>query len=221
MTTITTVNIEELRAQVATTVAANMKKVKAAAEVAGLKATLKLESSPELFDARVRLEANGQQTARLQSLVSECQGIIANVPISNPKTRTNREWASRRRFTYGSQIDLMYQLATGILYSCAEHKQLLLAHTGLDVELIEQIVNAFGAPTYYSRNYHTVVEQKPYDLELVKSTVQVMQSQLSVVVDTLALTKSNFDDEFLAGENLAKGNYNQAVEAIEGADLAV
>jgi hypothetical protein len=217
----TSINIAELQAQVKATVAANMVRIKEQSMIAGLQATLKLESSEALFNAKVKLATNGAQTARLQDLVNDCAGIVANVPVYNQKTRTNRVWSASRKFTYGGQIDLMYQLATGILYACAEHKALLLVHTGLSLELLEEVVNAFGAPTYYSRNYHTIVESKPYTIELVRGSIEVMQSELSVVVDTAALTEANFALEFVKAETTANTNYVQATEAIAEADFTL
>jgi hypothetical protein len=217
----TSINIAELQAQVKATVAANMERIKEQSMIAGLQATLQLEGSEALFNAKVKLATTGAQTARLQDLVDECAGMVANVPVYNQKTRTNRVWSASRKFTYGNQIDLMYQLATGILYACAEHKALLLAHTGLSLELLEQIVQAFGSPMYYSRNYHAIVEAKPFTLELVKSTVEVMQSELSVVVDTTALTMDNFLLEFVKAKTTANNNFTQATEAIQEADFTL
>jgi hypothetical protein len=212
-------NIEQLKAQVKAVTEANMVKIREAAEVARLTATLKLESSPELFDAKVSLAVNNEQTSRLQTLVNECEQIVASMPVYNKKTRANRVWAGGHRYNYGSQIDLMYQLATGILYSSAEHKQMLLAHTGLNPELLEQIVTAFGSPTYYSPNYHSIVESKPASIELIKSTVNVMQSELGVVVDTSGITANNIESEFVRAEITANNKMSQALEAIDEAGL--
>lgn len=214
-------NIEQLKAEVARIQSENVARIKEAAEVARLTATLKLEGSEELFKAKVKLAANGEQTAKLQQMVDECAGIVASVPVYNSKTRTNRVWAGSHKYAYGTQVDLMYQLATGILYACAEHKQLLLAHTGLNLEVLEQFVKGFGTPTYYSRNYHAIVEAKPYDLDLVHSTVQVMQSELGTVIDTAALTKENFEEEFMRAIVTADNSYQQAREAIEEADFSL
>lgn len=214
-------NIEQLKAQVKAKQEANAARIREAAEVARLEATLKLEESPALFNARVKVEAAAQQTRTLETLVKECNAIVTATPIHNPKTRSNRVWAGGRRFAYGTQIDLMYQLATGILFSCQEHKELLLAHTGLNGELLEQFVDAFGTPMYYSRNHNEIVEAKPYDVERVGSVVDVMQSELGVVVDTAKLTKDSFEGEFLKAENTAQTQLDAAVEAIAEADFEV
>jgi hypothetical protein len=212
-------NIEQLKAAVAKTVAANMVKIREASEIARLTATLKLESSPELFNAKVSLAVNNSQTETLQNLVNECAQIVASVPVYNSKTRTNRVWAGGHRYNYGTQIDLMYQLATGILYSTAEHKQLLLAHTNLNSELLEQVVKAFGSPMYYSRTYHSIVEAKPACIDLITSTINVMQSELNVVVNATEITANNLESEFVRGEITAHNQMKLAVEAIEESDL--
>lgn len=214
-------NIEQLKAEVARVQEENAAKIREAAEIARLEATLKLEGSEQLFQAKVQLAANGEQTAKLQKLVDECAEIVASVPVYNAKTRTNRVWAGSRKIGYGSQVDLMYQLASGILYACAEHKQLLLAHTGLNLEVLDQMVKAFGTPTYYSRNYHTVIEEKPYDIAMVKSTVDVLQSELGVVIDTKDLNEQSFKNDFERARIQAANTWDQAEEAIKEADFVL
>jgi len=83
------------------------------------------------------------------------------------------------------------------------------------------MVKAFGTPTYYSRNNHVVVESRSYDFDMVKSTIDVMQSELSVVVDTSAITRNNFEMEFVRAENTAATAYQQAKEAIEEAEFVL
>lgn len=215
------INIKQLRAQVEQLKTANMAKIKEAAEVARLQATIKLESSPELFESKVRLQATAQQTSTLQQLVDECSAIVASMPVHNPKTRTNRVWSGGHRYNYGTQVDLVYQLATGILYACAEHKQLLLAHTGLNSELLNQLVESFGSPSYYSRNYHTVVEAKEANIDKLQAALSVLQSELGVVIDTTSVNRNNIELEFVRAENTAAANFAQANEAMQEADFSL
>ena len=214
-------NITKLKAQVKAAQKANAKKINDAAVANALKAQLKLESSKTLFDAKVALATTGSQTSILQNLIDQCEAIVDSTPVHNTKTNTVRKWSGSRRFAFGSQIDLMYQIATGILYSCAEHKQLLLAHTGLNLELLEQMVESFGTPTYYSRNYNTVVEAKPYCVERACATVDVMQSELAVTVNTGSLSLEHFSLEFGKADKTAYDNFKAAEEAIAQADLAL
>lgn len=214
-------NIEELKEKVEQTQKANAIRVRDAAEVARLEATLRQEDSDSLFNARVAIQLSSQQTEKLQRLVDECAELIASMPIQNAKTRAARVWSESHRYNFGTQIDLMYQLASGILYSCAEHKAILLEHTGLNLELIEELVNAFGAPSYYSRNYNTIVDAKPYNVERLQTVLQVMQSTLGVVINSDAVTADNMKLDFVRGETRAQQDFDQAAEAISEADFQI
>jgi len=211
-------NIEQLKAQVKAAQEANATKINNAVEIAKLTAMLKLESSETLFNSKVKLAVTTENTNKLQALVTECSGIVDSIPVTNTKTRTARVWAGSRRYAFGSQINLMYQLATGILYSCADHKQLLLAHTGLNLELLEQITEAFGTPAYYSRNYNKLVECNMYNVDNVLSAIAVMQSELGVTIDTDLLTTKTFSLEFGKAEVTAQTAKLKSDEAIAEAE---
>jgi hypothetical protein len=212
-------NINELKEQVAAAQELNAKKVAEAAAIAGLEAILALESSETLFEAKVKLAATAIGSTKLQKLVDECAAIVANIPVTNTKTRTTRVWAGSRRFAFGNQVNLAYQLATGILYSCAEHKPLLLAHTGLDAELLDQVIEAFGTPAYYSRNYNSLVVAKSYNVVKAKDAMAIVQSQLGTIIDTSLVTSSTFSLEFGKSEKTAYTDKLKADEAIEELEL--
>ena len=213
------VNIEELKAKVQKAQEENTVKIAEAAEIAQLQATLNLENSESLFKSKVALQASGRQTAKLQTLINDCMGIISTVPIHNVKTRTARAWTESHRYSFGTQVDLMYQLASGILFACAEHKALLIEHTGLGLEIVEEMVTAFGSPKYYSRNFHTIVQEKPFHIERINTVMEVMQSELGVVINTEALTAINLKLDFVNGETQAEQEFSKAVEAINEADF--
>jgi len=206
--------MKSLQAQVAKAQKENADKLAEKVMEASLTATLALESSEELFEAKVKLAVISQNTKKLQSLVDVCSGIIDENPVQNTKTRAVREWAGTRRFDYGTQINLIHQLVTGVMYSVNEHKPLLLAHTGLDIELIEQVAAAFGSTAYYARKTNMYTEAKPYDVEEVLSTIAVLQSVLGIVVDTSLITAANFSLEFGNGEVRALKEQKLANKAI-------
>ena len=210
-----------LQAKVKAIQKANEVKLAAAVLEANLSATLALESSEELFKAKVKLSVISKNTKKLQSLVDVCSGIIDETPVHNNKTRATREWAGTRRFDFGTQINLVHQLITGIMYSCSEHKQLLLAHTGLDIELVEQAKAAFGTTAYYATKTNLYTAAKPYNVEEVKSTVAVLQSVLGVVVDTSLLTEHIFKNEFDGGEIRANDDLLKANSAIEDMETSL
>lgn len=217
----TTINIEELKAKAEAVKAANAKKLQEKVQVALLQATIEREGSEALLNARAAMEARRMQTERLQSLVQECAGIVSEVPVYNRKTRENRAWSGKLRYGYGSQINLVHQLMTGILYACQEHKDLMLAHTGLNMELVEQAISGFGIPSYYNRINNAIVEETPYNLEQVQEVVQILQSDMDLVIDTSELNQKNFDKEFLRAKENAETAFEQAQKAIEQADFTL
>ena len=214
-------SINDLKKKAAALKKKNEAALKERVEVARLEATIKRESSVGLLNAKVNLAVRNQQTEKLQQLVEDCAGIIAGVPIHNTKTRSERVWAGNHRFNYGTQIDLVYQLATGILYSCQEHKQLLTAHVPVNLELLEQFIKAFGTPSYYSRNHHVVVEAKPANIDELQAALVVLQSELDVIIDTQEITPENVTVEFIRAETTALQNYEDALEAISQADFVL
>ena len=214
-------SINDLKKKAAALKKKNEAAIKERAEVARLEATIKRESSVGLLNAKVNLAVRNQQTEKLQQLVEDCAGIIASVPIHNTKTRSERVWAGNHRFNYGTQIDLAYQLATGVLYSCQEHKQLLMAHVPVNLELLEQFIKAFGTPSYYSRNHHVVVEAKPANIDELQAALVVLQSELDVIIDTQEITPENVTVEFIRAETTALQNYEDALEAISQADFVL
>jgi len=216
-----TLNISELKAQVLAAQEANKAKIAEAAEIAKLQASLANESSPELFDAKVKLAVTAGYTEKLQRIVNECEEIVNSMPITNTKSRSLRKWAGNKRFAYGTHINLMTQIASGILYSCAEHKELMIAHTGLDLELLEQFLKAFGSPAYYNRNENALVEAKMYNVENALETTKLLQSELDVDADVKLVTEETFSAEFGRAETTANKDLIAATEAIEKADFAI
>jgi len=212
-------NLQELKAKVAELAASNLIKIKEVAEMAKLKAILKLESNEALLNAKAKLMVSGEATKHLETLITECSAIISSMPVHSTKTRENRKWSGSHRYSFGNQVDALYELATGIIYSCQEHKELLLSHTGLSIEVLSQMVEAFGNPSYYSRNNHVIVEAQPANVVELNTIIQVMQSELGVTIDTSKLTANNFELESVRAELKAAKDNEEAKEAIQEADL--
>lgn len=215
----TKLNIEQLRKEAAKLAEINMIKIKEAAEIGKLKAMIALNSNEALLNAKARLMMTEQDTSKLQSLIKECAEIISSTPMYNEKARANRKWAGQHRYGFGSQVDAVYELATGILYSCQEHKELLLAHTGLNTELLTNLVESFGNPSYYSRNNNVVIAAVPVNVDELNAALSIVQSELNVVINTSKLTKANFATEYLKAEINADKQFELSAEAISQADL--
>jgi len=214
-------NIKELEAKVAALKEANTAKLQEKVTVARLKAQIELEGNEELLEAKAQQALRNEQTMKLRETVAICEGFISQVPIARAKSSDMRVWSGKHRYGYNTQVDLMYELVSGILYSCQEHKQLMLAHTGLNMELIEQTMAAFGTPTYYNRTLNAIVEEVPYNVDQVKATLGILQSELGVVIDTSSITEQRFAKEFDTARAKAVADYEAAQEAIAEADFTL
>ena len=213
--------LQDLREQAALSAVVAKDKIMEAAEIAKLKATIALNTNDNLLAAKARLLMSEQDSNKLETLIKECSEIISSTPVHNKKTRENRKWSGQHRYGYGAQVDAVYQLATGIMYSCQEHKELLLMHTGLSMELLNQIVESFGNPAYYSNNTHAIVDEVPVSLDSLKTALDIIQSELGVVINTSKLTANNVELESVKAEINANKQLESAVEAISNADFAI
>lgn len=212
-------NIEALKAQVEAAKEAAKQKVAESVEIATLKAQLELETSPALLEAKAKLAMKQANTDKLADLIKVCEVMVSQLPIYSERMRDNRKWSGSHRYGYGNQIDLVFQLCTGITYSVEQHKTQMLAHTGLSQELLDSVLKGFGSPAYYSRNNNVVVDEVPYDLDMLHGALDVLQSELGINIDTSELTPEKLQLEFLRGANNANQQFNQAQEAIAEADL--
>jgi hypothetical protein len=214
-------NIQELTARVEALKAENAQKLQEKVTVARLTAQIELEGNEIILEAKAQQALRNEQTERLREVVSVCEGFITQVPVPKARSTDMRVWMGKHRYGYNTQVDLMYELVSGILYSCKEHKELMLAHTGLNMELVEQTMAAFGTPSYYDRNTNMVVDETPYDVDQVKATLGILQSELGVVIDTTPVTENTFATQFERARLQAKRNYELAQEAIAEADFTL
>lgn len=211
--------IEELKAKLAKEKAKNAVLIQEAAEIATLEANLVLESSEALFNAKVKLAANQHINDKLEELIAQCSGIIDNTPVMDKSKRSLRRWNGNKRYAFATPINLMHELATGILFSIEEHRRLMLAHTGLTVNLLEAVVEGFGSTPYYNVTINDIVEARPYDCDKAIAALNVLQNKLGIAVDIQALVRpETFSMEFGKAEAKSAKDKELATAAIEEAN---
>jgi hypothetical protein len=213
--------IKELEAKVAALKEENNQKFQEKVTIARLKAQIELEGNETLLDAKAQQALRNEQTEKLREIVQVCAAIPSEFPIAKKRSSDVRTWMGKNRYGFNSQVDLMYQLVSGILYSCQEHKDMMFTHTGLNAELVEQTVAAFGIPSYYNYNTNMIVEETPYNVDAVHSMLGILQSELGVVIDTSQITEKKFADQFEAARKAAVDNYEAAQKAIAEADFVL
>lgn len=148
-------------------------------QVALISAEMKLLDNPALETARVTAEVAKVTTNKLEELIIQCTIIVAQTPDYNERKRENRKFTPSRFFGLGDQIDKVYGLLTGIQYSSAVHKDELLATTGLDSQLIETAIEAFGRPASY---WNGVLRPE------IPTTAKALSEALLLVSEKLGIT---------------------------------
>ena len=132
----------------------------------------------------------------LKAVEMACSMIVKDLPLTNKATREIRKWNPSRVYGYGNQIGALVGILSGIQYSAAEHRLQMLATTGLNEQIIENTLNAFGSPSYFSAKYETIVPEKPYCINSIKNSLEVLEIKLNINLDKDAITEELLSKQF-------------------------
>ena len=132
----------------------------------------------------------------LKAVEMACSMIVKDLPLTNKATREIRKWNPSRVYGYGNQIGALVGILSGIQYSAAEHRLQMLATTGLNEQIIEDTLNAFGSPSYFSAKYETIVPEKPYCINSIKNSLEVLEIKLNINLDKYAITEELLSKQF-------------------------
>lgn len=197
-------NLAQLQAEYQLKLQADTAALTERVEMARIQAKLQSLDNPALLQARVVATLNNTASTKLNDLNTACAAIVASMPVYSAKTRENRKWNPSQLYGFGSKINALYMLLSGIQYAATEHKLQMLAITGLSETLIEQTLEAFGSPAYYSSNYHTIVDETPYNIPQLHQSIALLADILDIQLDTTRITegamRSRFDVARLRAE---------------------
>lgn len=203
-------NIQDMKAQLEAIKAEAAQAVAEKIEAAKIQAEINRLTNTKLQDAMVRQQLKEDTTKRLEDLFMQCESIVEGNPVMNAKTKQVRTFNASRRYGLGNQITLVSGLLTGILYSVQEHKDMMLAVTGLTADLVESAVEAFGSLPYYSENYSVVVEGVPADADVLKNTLELVATSLDVELDLSKLTQATLDKQYQVAQVKAEAAMEEA-----------
>ena len=203
-------NLVQLQAEYQRKLQADTAALTEQVEIARLQAKLQSFDNPALLKAKVAATLNNTAASKLNDLNAACAAIVASMPIYSAKTRENRKWNPSQLYGFGSKINSLYMLLSGIQYAATEHKLQMLAITGLSETLIEQTLEAFGAPAYYSNNYGTIVAETPYDIVALRQNIMLLADTLDIYLDTSRITEQTMRARFDVAKLRAE---RQAAEA--------
>lgn len=147
-----------------------------------------LYENPAYIEAAINVEQSAQVLENLDRIERSCEAIVSAMPIFSTKTRQNRKWMPTQTYGYDLTIQAIIRICTGITYSANEHKRQMLAVTGLSDVLLAAVVDNLPSEPYYSRNYSVVVEGKEGNVQALAQAIQLVATQLGVIVPTTSLT---------------------------------
>lgn len=200
--------LELLRAQLQEKATLIANQVKEQAEIAKLEATIGLLENPVYQNNLVNIQRQQDSISRLQSKLVECEAVVTAMPIYDSIRKQDKRWNARPVYGFGIEINVLYQLLTGIMYSTRAHKEVMLAQTGLTEALIESTVTAFGNPAYYSLRDNAVVPATPANVKQLQSLLPVIANILDVELPMSSITEANFNAKF--EEALQRAERDQA-----------
>ena len=191
-----TPTLEELKIQAKAAAEAAKTKVAENLERIKLTAIITSATNEELLKAKTKIALTEDTSNKLKEIEAVCEQIVASMPILSAKTREVRKWNPSRQYGMGNQIALLTGLLSGIQYSATDHKQQMLAATGLSEDLVDQTLTAFGSTAYYSVNYSEIVPAVPYDLLTLLNCLAIIQDVLGVIIDKSFITDAAFKARF-------------------------
>lgn len=184
--------LQALREQAKATVSTKVAAIRDAAEIKRLNSMI----SGPLGETMAKQQVVAETSTLLSAMIEECSGIVASMPIYSKATREQRKFNMTKVYGFGNQLSNLLGLLSGIQYSATDHKQLLLAHTGLSEDLIEQTLEAFGRPAYYSTNHSIIIDEQPYDSAKALECIQMIEAELNIILDKSKLTETTFRTQF-------------------------
>ena len=184
--------LEQLKIQAKASLEAAITKAKEEAEERRYNAIISGGVDRVMAIAAVK-EATSEE---LKAIEMACSMIVKDLPLTNKATREIRKWNPSRVYGYGNQIGALVGILSGIQYSAAEHRLQMLATTGLNEQIIEDTLNAFGSPSYFSAKYETIVPEKPYCINSIKNSLEVLEIKLNINLDKDAITEELLSKQF-------------------------
>ena len=184
--------LEQLKIQAKASLEAAIAKAKEEAEERRYNAIISGGVDRVMAIAAVK-EATSEE---LKAIEMACSMIVKDLPLTNKATREIRKWNPSRVYGYGNQIGALVGILSGTQYSAAEHRLQMLATTGLNEQIIEDTLNAFGSPSYFSAKYETIVPEKPYCINSIKNSLEVLEIKLNINLDKDAITEELLSKQF-------------------------
>lgn len=150
---------------------------------------------------------------KIRDTEAKCAAVVASMPIYSAKTRENRKWLPANTYGLGAEANALIRIATGMQYAATEHKQAMIAATGISEVVIDMVNDALGSLPYYNRNYMIVVDGKPANAAQLAQALSLLGSQLNVAVDVSLITEATMVNRYTSAKLRAEKSLAEAQSA--------
>lgn len=184
--------LEEMKAQSEARIAEIKRK---ATEEAEMK-RLELVTSGKLDSIYAAKAITAQAAGKIQEFTIFCANIVESTPVYNQRTKETRKFRPTGVYGFGTVVGSLIGLLNGIQYSAAEHKVFMLSHTDLTEQIIEDTLESFGSPAYFSETYGELVPAKPYNVEEAINNLTLIENIFNITIDKSRVTEEQFKSSF-------------------------
>jgi hypothetical protein len=200
----TKTEMKKLQAQLAAAKKAKANEIKEIVESIQITKEIAKLDSP-LYNKR---ELQRQDNMRLDALVET---------ISEQYAADDRKMSLV--FGYGIIPSKILAIMKSIQFSKHDEKEDLLLMTGLDEQIIEDTLTAFGNTAYFSKANIEVVPEQPMDIDRVKELLETVAIDMQLVseLDLSAFNQTNVDYQYKRAALRAEEMYNNTKEYVETA----
>lgn len=176
-------------------------------QLAKAKLADKFAAQPEnvLERVEVSLYLANNTAAKLNELENACKTVVESMPIYSKRMKENRKWNPSRRYGHGTAFAQLAGIISGIQFSAAEHKAVMLQDTGLSEAFVEQFHDALGQLPYYSEKLDVIDTGRPMDVEKLRGLVMLFERQYNISLD-VQLAQSTVDRIYAGALAIAEAN---------------
>jgi hypothetical protein len=116
-------------------------------------------------------------------------------------------------YGYGLLLDKVITICSNLKYLPREEKEAIFISTGLNDMLIEDLLEAVGRPSYYSKLNHSIVPEVEFDAEKTAYMLETLSITLDLDID-LNYDKDRIKDTFERARNKAESMFNATEEML-------
>lgn len=175
------------------------------AEIADLISQRKIEmeinkiTSP-LYEQR---ELEKVDTSRLDAIIEH----ITSIYVSD-KRKVSQVYG------YGITVNKLLTIMRSMMYSKVHEKAELLMMTGLDEQLIEDVIEAFGATAYFSPRQLAIIPEKPMSITRLKELLSIAALDIGLItsVNMSKLNTANIEYQSVSARLRAEESLENTVK---------